>query len=516
MIKRVLLVFLALLFLPTVFAENAEPKKLTNEKGYVYTLFEDDTAEIVGYTGKEKKLNIPDSLDGHTVVSIAHQAFYSASFSEVTVPASVKTIKEGAFEHCHNLKTVKLSEGLERIKDTAFWDCNGLTSINFPDSLLEIGQALFFNCKVLKSITLSDNHPYLQLIDDVLLTRDRTTLLWYPMTKKDKEYAIPEGTVVIGSKAFSRQPQLTKVTVPDSVELIGDDAFENCPKLQEINIPPKVTRLGSALFGCDSLLKIHVSAENPVFYSIDGVLFDRAEHKLVLYPSARKDKRYIIPNDTQIIGQSAFVRAQFSEVEIPENIHKIEHGAFFSCNNLISVIIPEGVEMLTGTTFEACRRLKEVSLPRSLTTVGDNPFLWSVTLSKVNIDEDHPALAMVDEALVSKKDMRLIWYPQTSKVKSFAVPEGIMVIGAFAFGGCEQLTEIVLPKGLQIIRSYAFARCTRLQRIVLPSSLFEIDKTAFLKDLMNANMTDATFVVEAGSYADNFCQAYGLKIEYAQ
>ena len=29
-------------------------------------------------------------------------------------------------------------------------------------------------------------------------------------------------------------------------------------------------------------------------------------------------------------------------------------------------------------------------------------------------------------------------------------------------------------------------------------------------------MLDATYVVVRGSYADNFCQAYKLKIEYAQ
>ena len=52
-----------------------EPKRLTNKNGYVYTLDADGRATIVGYTGKEKKLNIPSKLDGHAVVCIGAYAF---------------------------------------------------------------------------------------------------------------------------------------------------------------------------------------------------------------------------------------------------------------------------------------------------------------------------------------------------------------------------------------------------------------------------------------------------------
>ena len=54
-----------------------------------------------------------------------------------------------------------------------------------------------------------------------------------------------------------------------------------------------------------------------------------------------------------------------------------------------------------------------------------------------------------------------------------------------------------------------------LERIVLPASLTTIDKTAFLKNPGSSEMIDATYVVVPGSYAENFCQSYGLKIEYA-
>ena len=90
------------------------------------------------------------------------------------------------------------------------------------------------------------------------------------------------------------------------------------------------------------------------------------------------------------------------------------------------------------------------------------------------------------------------------------------MIGRFAFETCKQLTEITLPEGVESIGADAFIECTNLKRIVLPASLTKIDKTAFMQTHTSQDLIDATYVVVEGSYAENFCQSYKLKIEYAR
>ena len=80
---------------------------------------------------------------------------------------------------------------------------------------------------------------------------------------------------------------------------------------------------------------------------------------------------------------------------------------------------------------------------------------------------------------------------------------------------CTQLTEITLPEGVETIRFGAFAGCTNLKRIVLPASLKEIRSGAFSLEYNSQELIPAVYVVVKGSYAENYCQTYGLTIEYA-
>ena len=521
MLKKTLSLLFALLMImpiasPAAVGEDAAPQKLTNSDGFVYTVNADGSAEIAGYTGQDQKLVIPESVDGHRVISIGKRAFTGARITEVTVAASVREIRDNAFEHCDKLTAVRLPEGVEIIGEGIFWQCQKLKTVNLPDTLKEIGDEVFFDCKALTAVQLSAGHPLLELADGVLFVRAAKRLIWYPNRKSNKSYAIPEGTAAIGRYAFGFVNSLTAVQIPDSVTEIAYSAFTECKKLQEINIPAQVTELDGVFRSCNSLKQIQVSPENPVFYSLDGVLFRKESQQLVLYPAGRSEKKYVIPEGTLEIGTDSFSTAShLVEVEIPGTVRKIGSCAFDRCSKLKTVRISEGVEELGLCAFEWCSALTEIRLPLSLVKMGPNPFVYCRKLSKVIVDEDHPALAVMDGALICKEDMRLVWYPQTGKAKKYAVPQGVRSIDSYAFEECKQLNEIELPEGIETVGYRAFNSCKNIKRIILPATLKEIDNTAFQKEVTNFVMIPATYVVVKGSYAENFCQAYGLKIEYA-
>ncbi len=66
------------------------------------------------------------------------------------------------------------------------------------------------------------------VIDGVTFSVDGKTLMKYPTDKFYKEYIIPEGTEIIGKKAFAGA-QIGKVTIPTTLTHINDSAFYNGP-----------------------------------------------------------------------------------------------------------------------------------------------------------------------------------------------------------------------------------------------------------------------------------------------
>ncbi len=514
--KRILSVILLFILLAglccSAVAEDTAPEKFTNVDGYVYVLKEDGTAEITGYTGKEKKLTIPSELDGHTVTSIGYRAFYeNKQLTEVILPDTLKVLRIQPFACCEKLQSVSLPEGLEIIDTNAFYDCKKLTKVNIPTSVTTVMEGIFAGCTSLKEIALAPDHPFLEAADGVLFNRETSTLLWYPATRKGKEYTVPDGTKRIGYQSFYDSP-LEKIILPDSIEELPGGAFENCAKLKAVNIPPKVISVDGIFKACDKLEAINVDEGNEVFESTDGVLFSRTGHSLVKYPAAKKGKTYEVPEGTQAIMPNAFEYVPLTGVTIPGSVRLIGNNAFLFCKSLKEIILPEGVEELGDFAFQWCSGMVKASLPASLVKLNRNPFMSCEKLSEIVIAEGNSALEVVSGCLVRKEDMAVVCCPPALKAKKLEFPAGIRIVEGSAFAYCGSIEEVTFGDGLEEIRVSSFRKCKKLKRVVLPASVTYIDRSAF--DLNDMKKT--VFVVTPGSYAENFCTSYELTTEPAE
>lgn len=480
-------------------------KRLTNPAGFVYKIKDDGTAIIVGYEGSEQNLVIPETFDSITVTEIGNDAFRHADMKTLVIPGCIKRIRQYAFVDCFKLTSVEIQEGVERIDRYAFFSCNKTQTFTLPSSISEMGDGVFYNCSKLNTINIAADHPYLEVKDDVLFSRPDHRLIWYPESRKDKEYTIPDGTEIIGEWSFGFS-KMAAVVLPESITNIHEYAFAYCKNLKTINFPRGITSLKSVLYQCDKVERIIIPEDHQYLQSIDDVVFNRDPMELVYYPRGKKDKNYIVPDGTTKVVQSAFENTKLVSVEIPGSVKVIENVAFGNCKKLKKVILHEGVESFGPWPFEWCTSLTEISLPASLTKTDGNPFKDCSKLKTVSIAEGNPVLTIIDGSLVNKSMKTLIWYPPASKAKTFTVPEGVEIIDECAFEEAK-INELIVPEG--VVNITYLSGMKKLRKVYLP---FSLEKFGGIGAHINASKI--VFMVIRNSYAEKYCKKNDLKYEY--
>lgn len=81
---------------------------------------------------------IPDS-----VTTIEKQAFSGSNISNISLPPTLKTIKDSTFDNCSYLTTIMLPDGLTTIEKSSFMFCERLKSIYIPGSVTSIATSAF-------------------------------------------------------------------------------------------------------------------------------------------------------------------------------------------------------------------------------------------------------------------------------------------------------------------------------------------------------------------------------------
>lgn len=192
------------------------------------------------------------------VTAIGDNAFGGIAIMSVTVPASVKSIGDGAFRECKNLNSVTVSEGVTAIGGNAFRGCTALKSITLPAGIEQIGAGAFMDCNELKSVAFASGSKPVSLGDN-LFTQ------CYNLTS----VKLPQNIDRVGEGMFQNCLKLSTLTIPQGAASIGGQAFASCDSLASVWIPDSVTRIETAAFrACRSLTDIYFGGDEAAWNSI--------------------------------------------------------------------------------------------------------------------------------------------------------------------------------------------------------------------------------------------------------
>ncbi|MBR0453492.1 MAG: leucine-rich repeat protein [Bacteroidales bacterium] len=412
---------------------------------------------------------------GGLVTSIPKFMFSQLPINTITIPATVNSIGENAFQDCEALTELNFEAGPESLKIYAQWvKISGKTYYapfyDSPLSKIHLGRDIEY---------VSDNgNAFVPTVSSHgLFNNDRGG---------DIERVELTFDPVYGPKTFSpymfSDLKMESMTIPAYVNEIGNNAFELCDKLSTITFEQSANTLnmgyyvgfGGVIFGDAgpfySCPLTTVNLYREINYTFGGAVIDDAAEGLfgnkttlanvTLGDNVKTISPYMFANSAitsldlksvVTIGNYALKAADFTSLTIPASVSSIDGYAFYDCSSLSSLKFESGSEPLT------------IGAQIGSSDVG--PF-WQSPLSIISLDRE---LVMDDEYAKYCDD----W------------DEGVFS-NKYYDDANQPVAKLSLGNNVKTIHPYMFA-ATRIQQLHLPESVGKIGKNVIEHcDLLNA------------------------------
>lgn len=509
-----------------------------------------ETIELAAFADCDnlKKINLEN------VKSIGDSAFWNCSSLEEVKFKKCTYIDNYAFLNCSSLTTLDLGR-VGVVGGGAFFGCTGLTEVTIPSNTsisydttymeledenrrADLGCA-FGACENLETLIIESGNigkhafRFCYNLKTVVFKNDVNIIDDYAFASCFAlENVIFEGSVhEIGNLAFAFCSALKSITLPDGLAILGSNVFVLCDNLTKINISSGalLDELGLSSLGAIRVSEFVVADGNKYLSSRDGVLYDRAQKKLIAYPAGKTATSFTVPATVKTIGNGAFSNtvgwvSNQPDDEGNEPLTSIAHAYLLNTINLSNVEYIEsfafyGMSVITatggqgGVVFTGTSNIKYIgyqafynafigsSYPISMdktTYIGDMAFAAAIYLGNASSYDlviptnlEYLGVGAFSGVVFKEGDYN---YPISSV--SFA-NSSIKQVGAAAFAGCSRLSSVNFGN-LESLSDSMFEGCNALTSVIIPSTIKSLGEDVF-KDCVNL----ANVKLDAGSINEN-------------
>ncbi len=394
--------------------------------------------------------------DESTLKVIGDYAFSKSGVKEVTIPSTVTSFGQGVFMGASYLTYVRNESTMTVLPAETFKNCSKLATFYHGTYIEEYGDYAFAGCiqlqmtirncvKKIGSYAFADtiNSSYTVYIDFESSAVIETIGSYAFYNSKISSLELPSTITSIGEYAFAGS-NIGSITIPDSVTTLETYMFKGCEKLTKANLPSTLTEIkSSAFYNCSALTSITIPAS---VTSLGGYIFSGC--------------------------------TKLTTVTIPENAKftEIKSGTFSNCKVLTSIFIPASVTSIGSYAFQNCYKLGTV-------TFEDNSNLTTIKTCAFEYAGNSASLELVLPESVTTLDEKAL---ATCFATKIVVKGNVTSIGTKVFNGCAA-TEIDIS-GFTFIPSYAFNTCTSLTTVILGNKLTSIGSNCMFA-VPKANVT---------------------------
>lgn len=362
--------------------------------------------------------------DGNRVSVIGEGAFYGCDdydFSSITLPSNLKSLGAQAFRDCEYLEEIVIQASNSELTfgSDAFYNCESLTTLTLPKNVSKL-PGVFSGCSSLEEVIVDPENPYFTSENGILYDKAITTILFYPQSKYDSSFVLPETLTTITDGVFRGNENLESVTIGKNVSYIGAGAFQDCENLYEIIFAE----------GDNGATALEIGA-----HAFDGC------------------------------GKYSYT--QFSMV-LPARTNKVGEYAFANMTYLTSITMNDGLEEISDYMFYDDQRLEVVTIPAAVKTIGKSAFYhcgWYNDTFTVTFEEGSQLKTIGEGAFASTSSS------YTSDSIALELPQGLESIGYQAFYGAN-FASITIPNTVKFIGAQAFANSSSWSTSKLESVVF--------------------------------------------
>ncbi len=359
------------------------------------------------------------------------------------------------------------------ISDEAFSDCLSLKSITIPNSVTSIGEYAFQGCTNLTEVKVQWTTP-IEIDPNVFEDVNLAAATLYVLSGYKATYQAAEVWQDFGNVVEYADTDINMMFKDEHVKEICVSNWDtNGDGELSYREAMAVGDLGAAFVGDTQMTSFTELRSFNGIKAIAGSTFKGCTNL----------KEITFGKNVKTIGASAFSGCVSLEtVNMQNSITTVGNKAFEGCAKLVNIDF-EPITTLTtigAHAFDGCSSIKSFVFGKNLSTIGVGAFANCSGLLRFYVLSSNPNFAHTSDRLylTNKNKTVVLAYASGSTSTSPNLPSTATEIATYAFAGANNITSINFGN-IQKIGDYAFQGCTKLYTIIMPNTVTNIGGKAF-------------------------------------